>query len=337
MFEICRENGMASADGKMTIGVLTSGGDAPGMNAAIRAVVRSTIFHGSEAVGIYRGYSGLLNREFKRLGARDVSEILFRGGTMLQTARCREFYEKSGPEKGAQILREEGIDALVVIGGDGSYRGARELSHLGIPVIGIPGTIDLDVASTEYSIGFDTAVNTAMEAIDRIKDSSAAHERCSVVEVMGRNAGYLALHCGIACGAEMVLLPELFDGDYEAIIEDIHVNQARGKDHYLIINSEGIGHSASLAKMIEEATGIETRATILGYMQRGGSPTCKDRVTASLMGERAVSLLLEGKSGLVVAERSGAITQVPIDEALEMKKTLPEEMEMFRAAKEFTI
>ena len=260
------------------IGVLTSGGDAPGMNAAIRAVVREALANGVEVKGIHRGYAGLLQEEITDMDAHSVSDIISRGGTILQTARCLEFVNPEYQKKGAEICKKHGIDAMVVIGGDGSYKGARALANLGINTIGIPGTIDLDISSTEYTIGFDTAVNTAMEAIDKIRDTSTSHERCSVVEVMGRGAGYIALWCGIANGAEDVLLPELYDYDEQKLVNHIIEGRKLGKQHHLIINAEGIGHSTSMAKRIEAATGIETRATILGHMQRGGSPTAKDRM-----------------------------------------------------------
>ena len=259
-----------------TIGVLTSGGDAPGMNAAIRAVVRRGLSSGLKVKGIQKGYNGLLNEEIIDMTARDVSDTIERGGTILYTARCAEFRTAEGQQRGAEICRKHGIDGLVVIGGDGSFAGAQKLANLGINTIGIPGTIDLDIACTEYTIGFDTAVNTAMEAIDKVRDTSTSHERCSVIEVMGRDAGYLALWCGIANGAEKILMPEEKDYDEKALIEDILANKKRGKKNYIIINAEGVGDSINMAKRIEDATGIETRATILGHMQRGGSPTCKD-------------------------------------------------------------
>ena len=276
-----------------TIGVLTSGGDAPGMNAAIRAVVRQAITKGLNVKGIKRGYAGLLQEEIIDMHAQDVSDIIQRGGTILQTARCMDFTTSEGQQKGAEICKKHGIDGVVVIGGDGSFKGAQKLAEHGINTIGLPGTIDLDIASTEYTIGFDTAVNTAMEAIDKVRDTSTSHERCSIIEVMGRGAGYIALWCGIANGAEDILLPEKYNYDEQMIVNHIIENRKRGKKHHIIINAEGIGHSTSMAKRIEAATGVETRATILGHMQRGGSPTCKDRVFASTMGAKAVDLLLE--------------------------------------------
>lgn len=307
-----------------TIGVLTSGGDAPGMNAAIRAVVRQALSKGVRVMGIHRGYHGLLNEEIVEMNSRSVSDIIQRGGTILGTARCKEFMEPEGQKRGADICRKFGIDGIIVIGGDGSYRGAQKLSHLGINTIGIPGTIDLDISSTEYTIGFDTAVNTAMEAIDKIRDTSSSHERCSIIEVMGRHAGYIALWCGVANGAEDILLPEKYDHNEIDIINNIIANRKKGKKHHLIINAEGIGHSISMARRIEAATGIETRATILGHMQRGGRPTCKDRYYASMMGAYATDILLEGKTNRVIGIQHGDIIDVDIDEALAMKKTIDE-------------
>ena len=308
-----------------TIGVLTSGGDAPGMNAAIRAVVCTAISKGMKVKGIMRGYAGLLQEEIVDMSSTDVSNIIFRGGTILYTARCMEFVTPEGQQAGAEICRKHGIDGIVVIGGDGSFRGAGKLAALGVNTIGVPGTIDLDIACTDYTIGFDTAVNTAMEAIDKVRDTSTSHERCSIIEVMGRNAGYIALWCGIANGAEDILLPERYDGNEQALIDRIIENRKRGKKHNIIINAEGIGHSTSMARRIEAATGIETRATILGHMQRGGTPTCKDRVYASIMGARAAELLCEGKSNRLVAYKHGEFVDFDIQEALQMKKDISEE------------
>ncbi len=305
-----------------TIGVLTSGGDAPGMNAAIRAVVREAIFKGKRVMGIKRGYAGLLQEEIYEMKAIDVSEIIQRGGTILQTARCREFTTPEGQMKGAEICRQHGIDGVIVIGGDGSFRGAQKLASYGINTIGVPGTIDLDIACTDYTIGFDTAVNTAMDAIDKVRDTSTSHERCSIIEVMGRGAGFIALWCGIANGAENVLLPEKYDYDEQALVNNIIENRKKGKKHHIIINAEGIGHSISMAKRIEAATGVETRATILGYMQRGGAPTARDRMQASVMGAYAVDILCEGKSNRIVGERDGKLMDIDIDEALKMGKSV---------------
>ena len=307
-----------------TIGVLTSGGDAPGMNAAIRSVVRTALGKGLRVRGIRRGYQGLMEEEIIDLSARDVSDTIQRGGTILQTARCKEMRTEEGQQKAAAICKKYGIEGLVVIGGDGSFAGAQKLAKLGINTIGIPGTIDLDIDCTEYTIGFDTAVNTAMEAIDKVRDTSTSHQRCSIVEVMGRDAGYLALWCGIANGAEEILLPEEHNYDESEIIKRIIDNRDRGKKHYIIINAEGVGDSINMAKRIEEATGMETRATILGHMQRGGSPTAKDRVYASIMGAKAVELLCEGKTNRVVGYKHGEYIDVDIDEALNMEKKLPE-------------
>ena len=309
-----------------TIGVLTSGGDAPGMNAAVRAVVRTAIAYGCQVKGIQKGYSGLLEEEIIDLYAGSVSDIINRGGTFLYTARCEEFRTEEGQRKGAEICRKHGIDSVVVIGGDGSFQGARKLAAHGINTIGVPGTIDLDIACTDYTIGFDTAVNTAMEAIDKVRDTSTSHERCSIIEVMGRNAGYIALWCGIANGAEDILLPELYNYDEEALIDHIIANRRRGKKHHIIINAEGIGHSTSMARRIEAATGVETRATILGYMQRGGSPTCRDRVYATMMGAMAVDLLCEGKSNRVVGFSHGEFKDFDINEALGMNKGVSDYM-----------
>ena len=307
-----------------TIGVLTSGGDAPGMNAAIRAVVRQACANGKKVKGIRRGYQGLLEEDIIDMQRESVSDIVDKGGTILFTARCSEFRTEDGQRKGAEICKKHGIDGLVVIGGDGSFAGAQKLAGFGVNTVGVPGTIDLDIACTEYTIGFDTAVNTAMEAIDKVRDTSTSHERCSIIEVMGRGAGYIALWCGIANGAEDILLPEKYNYDEQMIVNHIIENRKRGKKHHIIINAEGIGHSTSMAKRIEAATGVETRATILGHMQRGGSPTCKDRVYASTMGAKAVDLLLEGKTNRVVGYRHGEFVDFDIDEALAMQKGIPE-------------
>lgn len=307
-----------------TIGVLTSGGDAPGMNAAIRAVVRKSLSNGLKVKGIKKGYNGLLNEEIIDMDERSVSDTIQRGGTVLYTARCSEFRTLEGQQKGAEICKKHGIDGLVVIGGDGSFAGAQKLAALGINTIGVPGTIDLDIACTDYTIGFDTAVNTAMEAIDKVRDTSTSHERCSIIEVMGRDAGYIALWCGIANGAEDILLPEKYNHDEQQLINNIINNRKKGKKHHIVINAEGIGHSEAMARRIEAATGIETRATILGHMQRGGSPTCRDRVYASIMGAYAADLLAQGKSNRVVAFKNGAYVDYDIDEALAMQKGINE-------------
>ena len=314
-----------------TIGVLTSGGDAPGMNAAVRGVVRYAIANGIKVKGIQKGYKGLLNENIFELNAGSVSEIINRGGTFLYTARSTRFMEEKWQKKAADICREHELDAVVVVGGDGSYRGAQRLSSYGINTIGIPGTIDMDIACTDYTIGFDTAVNTAMEAIDKVRDTSTSHERCSIIEVMGRHAGYIALSCGIANGAEDILLPEYYDYDEEKIAEHITENRKRGKKHHIIINAEGVGHSTSMAKRIEAATGIVTRATILGYLQRGGSPKARDRVMASIMGAYAVDILMQGKKNRVVAWRDGKYVDYDIEEALAMQKNIDDfEMKVSR-------
>ncbi|MCR5719074.1 MAG: 6-phosphofructokinase [Lachnospiraceae bacterium] len=307
-----------------TIGVLTSGGDAPGMNAAIRAVVRTAIARGLKVKGIKKGFQGLLNDEVVDMERKDVSDIIQKGGTILGTARSSEFKTEEGQKAGAEICKKNKIDGIVVIGGDGSYRGARALSKFGVNTIALPGTIDLDIACTDYTIGFDTAVNTAMQAIDKVKDTSSSHERCSIIEVMGRNAGYIALWCGVANGAEDILLPEYYDFNEQTIINNIIANRKKGKTHHLIINAEGIGHSTSMAKRIEAATGIETRATILGYMQRGGSPTAIDRYYASMMGAYAVDVLIKGHTNRVVGYKAGEFVDYDIDEALEMQKNIDE-------------
>ncbi|MDR1801755.1 MAG: 6-phosphofructokinase [Lachnospiraceae bacterium] len=307
-----------------TVAVLTSGGDAPGMNAAIRAVVRTALGNGLNVRGIRRGYEGLLAEDIIDLSARDVSDTIQRGGTILYTARCPEMFQKEGVQEAAAIIKKYEIDGLVVIGGDGSYRGALALSKLGVNVIGIPGTIDLDIPCTEYTIGFDTAVNTAMEAIDKIRDTSTSHERCSIIEVMGRGAGYLALWCGIGNGAEKILMPEEQDFNEAAIIDDIAECRKRGKKNYIIINAESIGDSTNMAKRIEKATGISTRATILGHMQRGGSPTCRDRVYASTMGAFAVKVLLEGRRNRIICYNKGEFMDMDIDEALNATKPFPD-------------
>lgn len=309
-----------------TIGVLTSGGDAPGMNAAIRAVVRVATARGVKVMGINKGYNGLLSGDVVELTPRSVSDIVQRGGTILQTARCLEFVKPEYQERGAEMCRVFGIEGLVVIGGDGSFKGAEKLANLGINTIGIPGTIDLDIACTEYTIGFDTAVNTAMDAINKIRDTSTSHQRCSIVEVMGRNAGYIALWCAICSGAEMVLIPEKERPSDEEIIKQILDNKHHGKKHCLIIVAEGVGGVDALAKKVEQVTGIETRATILGHLQRGGSPTAVDRLHASMMGAKAVDLLCEGKAKRVVSFVKGEYVDYDINEALAMKKSIDEYM-----------
>ena len=300
-----------------TIGVLTSGGDAPGMNAAIRAVVRTGISCGLKIKGIRHGFAGLLEEDIIDMNNLSVSDIIQTGGTILYTARCLEFKKKEYQEKGAEICRKHGIDGVVVIGGDGSFNGASRLAENGINTVGVPGTIDLDIACTEYTIGFDTAINTAMEAIDKLRDTSESHERCTIVEVMGRTAGHIALWTGIASGAEYILTTEKYHGDIQRIIAKILDRRKLGKKNHIIVNAEGIGSSTEMAKLIELATGIETRATI-----RGGNPTCKDRVYASALGTKAVELLCEGKTNRVVGYKSGEFVDFDIQEALAMTKDL---------------
>ncbi len=305
-----------------TIGVLTSGGDAPGMNAAVRAVVRTGIQKGYRMVGIQHGYNGLLNSEYFVMDLRTVSNIIQRGGTVLYTARCLEFMTSEGQDRGAARCHEIGIDALVVIGGDGSYQGALRLAERGIPVVGIPGTIDNDIACSDYTIGYDTAMNTAMEMVDKLRDTTQSHDRCSVVEVMGRNAGYIALNVGISSGAMTVILPGVPYDMQKDVYDKIKIAQHVGKRHFIVVVSEGVGGAEEMAKQIQAATGIDTRATILGHVQRGGSPTVRDRVSASEMGYHAVALLDEGKFNRIVGLKSDALVDYPIEEALAMKKTI---------------
>ncbi len=305
-----------------TIGVLTSGGDAPGMNAAVRAVVRTGIQKGYRMVGIQRGYNGLLNSEFVELNMRSVSNIIQRGGTVLYTARCLEFMTSEGQDRGAEKCREIGIDAVVVIGGDGSYQGARKLADRGIPMVGIPGTIDNDIACSDYTIGYDTAMNTALEMVDKLRDTTQSHDRCSVVEVMGRNAGYIALNVAIASGAMAVLMPEKTYDMQTDILDKIAAAQKTGKSHFIIVVAEGIGGAEKIAAEVQAKTGIESRATILGHVQRGGSPTVRDRVSASEMGYHAVCLIDEGKFNRVVGLKGDALVDYPVAEALEMKKDI---------------
>ena len=309
-----------------TIGVLTSGGDAPGMNAAVRAVVRTGLHKGFRMIGIQRGYNGLLNGECFEMNLRSVSNIISAGGTILYTARCLEFKTKEGQDKGAEKCRELGIDALVVIGGDGSYRGARALAHRGIPMIGLPGTIDNDIVCSDYTIGFDSACNTAIQAVDKLRDTMQSHERCSVVEVMGRRAGHLALDVGVACGATAILLPERELDFEESIVKKMRANRIRGRKHHIIIVAEGVGNAQDVADRIHTATGIDARVTILGHVQRGGSPTVRDRVMASRMGYHAVKILVEGKSNRVVCARNNEITDYDIEEGLNMSKDLNQEL-----------
>lgn len=312
-----------------TIGVLTSGGDAPGMNAAIRAVVRSAIYYGMKVFGVRRGYHGLWRGDFIELGGRSVADMLQRGGTFLMTARSKTFETPEGVRQGIAMAKVFNLDALVVIGGDGSFRGARDLADQGLPVIGIPGTIDNDIGCSEYTIGYDTAMNTAVEAIDKLRDTAFSHERCSVIEVMGRNAGYIALNVGIAVGAEVILVPEIQRDIDSYVVKTVLEGRNRGKQHYIVIVAEGAGNAMEIARHIESMTGIETRATILGYIQRGGSPSERDRVTASIMGVKAVQCLRDGRINRIMAVHQGSVTDLDIYEALQMSKTItPEEFEL---------
>ena len=315
------------------IGVLTSGGDAPGMNAAIRAVVRSAIAKDMEVVGIYRGYNGLINGDIRPLNVRSVSDVIQRGGTMLYTARCKEFRFEEGLQKAKKACIENGIEGIVVIGGDGSFRGAADLSARGILCVGLPGTIDNDISMTEYTIGYDTAMNTAMELVDKLRDTTQSHDRCSVVEVMGRNAGFIAVNAGVACGATCIVTQEV-PITTDEIAAKIKKAQSTGKHHFIVVVSEGVGNSVELAKEIEQKTGVESRATILGHVQRGGSPTVRDRVVASQMGYYAVDLLSRGIGNRVVGMQDGKIIDRDIQEALSMKKSF--ETELYKIANEIS-
>ncbi len=317
------------------IAVLTSGGDAPGMNAAVRAVVRTALGKGVEVYGVYRGYNGLIHGDLVPMNLRSVSDIIHRGGTALYTARSPEFCTEEGMQKAVNTCKQYGIEGLVVAGGDGSFRGAQDLTRHGVPCIGLPCTIDNDIACCEQTIGYDTALNTCMEMIDKLRDTSQSHDRCSVVEVMGRHAGYLALNVGIAVGATSILVPEMpYDFDRD-ILARMKKTSATGKKHFIIIVAEGIGHVVELADRIEKETGVEARATILGHVQRGGNPTVRDRVLASQMGNYAVELLLAGQSNRVVTIQSDHLTDYDIEEALRMKK--PFDKELFRIAHEISI
>lgn len=318
---------MENKTGIKKIAVLTSGGDAPGMNAAVRAIVRAGISSGLEVYGVRRGYHGLIKGEISKLERKDVSEKLNRGGTFLLTARSESFRTPEGRKKAADVLRIYGIDALCVLGGDGSYAGAQKLSNeQGVQVIGIPCTIDNDIACTDYTIGFDTAMNTALDAIDKIRDTSSSHERCSVIEVMGRHAGHIALSVGIASGAEVILIPEVPYDLNDDVLKVVMDGRNVGKHHYLVVMAEGVGSAEDLAKTIEKETGIETRATILGHVQRGGTPTLRDRVRASLMGIKAVECALTTNENLLICEKGGEMATVPINEGLAMKKTISPEI-----------
>ena len=318
-----------------SIAVLTSGGDAPGMNAAVRAVVRSGINMGMKVYGVYRGYNGLLNGDVKEMNLRSVSEIIGNGGTMLYTARSEEFKKKEAQERAADFCRSMGISGVVVIGGDGSFRGAQALTNAGINCIGVPGTIDNDIACSEYTVGFDTAMNTAIDMVDRIRDTAQSHDRCSIVEVMGRRCGDIALQTGISAGATAILVPEVEFNIEKDVISRIINTQKTGKKHFIIVVAEGVGKVNDLAKYIEQRLGIEARATILGHVQRGGSPTVRDRVVASQMGYKAVDLLNQGKGNRVVVMRDGKITDLDIDEALSMERVF--DMELYKVAMTISI
>ncbi len=303
-----------------TIGVLTSGGDAPGMNAAIRAVVRSAIDKGMNVKGIMRGYTGLIENDMIDLNLRSVSDIIHRGGTILYTARCPEFKTEEGLRIAVENCHKNGIEGIVVIGGDGSFRGARDLSERGIRCVGIPGTIDNDISSTEYTIGFDTAMNTAMDMVDKLRDTAQSHDRCTVVEVMGRRAGYIALHTGIAVGATAILVPEVEYDIKRDVVDKIMRTQSMGKKHFIVVVAEGVGNVEGIAEEISKQCNIESRATILGHVQRGGSPTVRDRVNASAMGHKAVDLLYDGIGNRVMCLIDGDIVHKDIFEALNEKK-----------------
>ncbi|WP_203288371.1 6-phosphofructokinase [Metabacillus sp. cB07] len=316
------------------IGVLTSGGDSPGMNAAVRAVVRKAIYHDVEVFGIYHGYSGLIAGHIEKLELGSVGDIIHRGGTKLYTARCPEFKTVEGQLKGIEQLKKHGIEGLVIIGGDGSYMGAKKLTEHGFPCVGVPGTIDNDIPGTDFTIGFDTALNTVIDAIDKIRDTATSHERTYVIEVMGRHAGDLALWSGLAGGAETILIPEV-DYDMEDILARLKHGTDRGKKHSIIIVAEGVGSGVDFGRRIEEATNLETRVSVLGHIQRGGSPTAFDRVLASRLGAYAVELLLEGKGGRAVGIQSNKLTNNDILEILDTPHTI--DQNMYQLSKELSI
>ncbi len=310
------------------IGILTSGGDAPGMNAAIRSIVRTALNKGLEVVGIKRGYQGLIDGDFIDMTYTTVSRIINRGGTILYSARCDEFRYEEGVKKAVDMCKKNNIDGIIVIGGDGTFRGAADLSKMGVPCIGVPATIDNDIGISEYTIGFDTAVNCVIDMVDRLRDTMESHHRCSVVEVMGRNAGYIALYAGISTGATAIVIPEV-EYNYDDILAKIKASQSAGKTHFIVIVAEGVDVSEQLAKQLEKDTGIVTRATILGHVQRGGSPTCDDRVKATYIGNYAVELLCEGLSNRVCGLQKGELVNYDVQEALVMKKPFP--MNLYRA------
>ncbi|MBU9721142.1 MULTISPECIES: 6-phosphofructokinase [Bacillaceae] len=316
------------------IGILTSGGDSPGMNAAIRSVVRKAIYHNLEVFGIYYGYAGLINGDIKKLEIGSVGDIIHRGGTMLYTARCEEFKTLDGQLKGIEQLKKFGIDALVVIGGDGSFQGAKKLTEHGFPTIGVPGTIDNDISGTDFTIGFDTALNTVIDAIDKIRDTATSHERTYVIEVMGRDAGDIALWSGLADGAETILIPES-EYNMEEIIARLKRGRERGKKHSIIVVAEGVGSGVDIGKEIQDKTNFETRVTVLGHIQRGGSPTASDRVLASRLGAYAVELLISGEAGKMVGIEKNQLVYHSIDEALAKKHSVDEQM--YQLSKELSI
>jgi len=325
---------MANSKRPTRIGVLTSGGDAPGMNAVIRAIVRTATVQNVSVLGVRRGYSGLIASDMEELTRRSVDRILTAGGTMLYTARCEEMFTDEGVEKAASTCRHMGINGLIVIGGDGSFQGARKLAQKGISVIGIPATIDNDISCTDYSIGFDTACNTAVDCVDKLRDTMQSHERCSVVEIMGRQAGHLALHVGVATGATCILLPERAVDIETDIIEPIRMGRIKGRHHHIIIVAEGYGSAQDIASQVEHSTGIEARVTILGHIQRGGSPSAQDRVIATQMGGHAAELLIAGKSERLVVSKSGDVTDCDMEEGLLQKKDLCHSL--FEAAQRVT-
>jgi 6-phosphofructokinase 1 len=316
------------------IGVLTSGGDAPGMNAAVRAVVRKAMFHGLEVYGIYNGYQGLIEDRIEKLDLGSVGDIIQRGGTKLFTARCPEFKTVEGQLKGIENLKKHGIEALVVIGGDGSYQGAKKLTEHGYPCIGVPGTIDNDIPGTDFTIGFDTALNTVIDAVDKIRDTATSHERTYVIEVMGRHAGDLALWAGLAAGAETILIPEA-EYDMNEIVTRLQRGSERGKKHSIILVAEGVGSAVDVGKKIEEATGFDTRVTVLGHVQRGGAPSAFDRVLAGRLGARAVELLLDGKGGRCVGIQNNQLVDHDIIEALSQKHQIG--LDMYKLSQELSI
>jgi len=316
------------------IGVLTSGGDSPGMNPAIRAVVRKAIFHNVEIYGIYGGYTGLISGNIKKLELGSVGDIIHRGGTMLHSARCPEFKTKEGQQKGIEQLRAHGIEGLVVIGGDGSYRGAKALTEQGFPCVGVPGTIDNDIPGTEQTIGFDTALNTVIDAIDKIRDTATSHERTFIIEVMGRDAGDIALCAGLAGGAETILIPEE-NYDMKEVADRLRSGQERGKKHSIIVVAEGVCSGYEFARLLKEETSMETRVSVLGHIQRGGSPTAADRVLASRLGARAVELLIEGKGGRAVGIEKNQLVDYDIIDALDKKHRL--DLDLFKLSKELSI